>query len=400
MRRSFGLKFIVAVITALALLIGAGSVLAVVYLGSHQLYTQTPEDMTRQRLEDIAINLGENLAMHYAEEHYGVFPEDYPQRDTSFYSGVLDQNKGYYTLMDDRGNELESNVDPTVALEKMLCWDFTIWTEYPVVESMYEENGTVPDDTAAWEEFPEPTHSQEPLHTEFREYYNGLYQLSYYQGPEITVRIWLAEDAWSVYSSDYWWAVNTLYSLRYWFVLGVVLGAAVFLAGISYLTWAVGTKKGREGVKLVGLNRLPLDLYGAAVGGIGFAGAYFAAVMVDYSINGADLNFATAFLACAAAWFVALVAITYYCAVVAQFKAGGGYWWRNSIVGRILALLWKGLLKLCRALAAVFSLLPLIWQWLLGTGSMLLILAVTTYLAYLRYSYVRSNSFFCAYAIC
>ena len=396
MRRSFGLKLIVAVVTALALLIGAGSVLAVVYLGSHRLYTQTPEEMTRQRLEEIAIHLGDNLAAHYAWEHYGVFPEDYPDRDHDFYSAILEQNMGYYTLLDDGRNVLESNVDPTVALEKLYYCEFTATTEYPFAEAVHEENITVPEETVEWDgEEREPTHPQEEaLHTEFREYYEGVYQLSYYRGPEITVQIWLTEEAWSVYSSDYWWAVNTLYSLRYWFVLGVILGVAVFLAGISYLTWAVGTKKGREGVRLVGLNRLPLDLYGAAVGGIGFAVGYFGVLMADYSMDGAELNFAAAFLAGAAAFAVALLAITYYCAVVAQIKVGGGRWWRNSIVGRVLILLWKGFVKLCRALAAVFSLLPLIWQWLLGAGSLLLILVVTTYLAYLRYSYVRSNSFF------
>ena len=397
MRRSFGLKFIVAVITALALVIGAGSVLGVVYLGSHQLYTRTPADVARLQLEDVAMNMGDSLANQYAQNSFGVFPEDYPEhyRDSGFYSEVFDQGKGYYTLLDQQGKELESNVDPAVDLNKLQDFEFTVWTEYPVVESMYDENTTVPEATVEWDgdEYV-PTQPQDALHTEYREYYNEMYQLNYYQGPEITVKLWLSEDAWSVYTSDYWWAVNALYSLRYWFVLGVILGAAVFLAGISYLTWAVGTKKGREGVKLVGLNKLPLDLYGAAVGGIGFAGCYFASVMVDYSVNGTNLNFATAFLACAAAWFVALLAITYYCAVAAQFKLGGGHWWRNSVVGRVLALLWKGFAKLCKALVAVFALLPLIWQWLLGIGSMLLILAITTYLAYLRYSYVRPNSFF------
>ena len=396
MRRSFGLKFFVAVITALALLIGVGSVLAVIYLGSHQLYTRTPEDMTRQRLEDIAISLGENLAMHYTEEHYGIFPEDYPEqyRIHDFYTGVLEQGKGYYTLLDAQRNVLETNVDPAVALEKLPCFEFTVWTEYPVVESVYAENVTVPDGTAVWEEYPEATHPQEPLHTQIVEHYEGLFRVNYYQGPEITVRIWLAEDAWSLYSSDYWWVVNTMYSLRYWFVLGVILGVAVFLAGISYLTWAVGTKKGREGVKLVGLNKLPLDLYGAAAGGIGFAVGYFAVVMVDYSMDGADLNFAAAFLACGAAWFVALLAITYYCGIVAQFKVGGGHWWRNSIVGRILGLLWKGIVKLAKIMAAVISMLPLIWQWLLIAGSAFLILVITGYLAFLRSSYVRYNGVF------
>ena len=375
MRRSFGLKFFVAVITALALLIGAGSVLAVIYLGSHQLYTHTPEDVTKQRLEEIAISLGENLAMHYTEEHYGIFPEDYPEqyRIHDFYTGVLEQGKGYYTLLDAQRNVLETNVDPAVALEKLPCFEFTVWTEYPVVESVYAENVTVPDGTAVWEEYPEATHPQEPLHTQIVEHYEGLFRVNYYQGPEITARIWLAEDAWSLYSSDYWWVVNAMYSLRYWFVLGVILGVAVFLAGISYLTWAVGTKKGREGVKLVGLNKLPLDLYGAAAGGIGFAVGYFAVVMVDYSMDGADLNFAAAFLACGAAWFVALLAITYYCGIVAQFKVGSGHWWRNSIVGRILGLLWKGLVKLGKVLATVFYLLPLIWQWLLTAFAMVFI---------------------------
>ena len=274
MSRSFGLKFIVALITALALVVGAGSVLAVVYLGEYDLYTETPQELTQRYLEDLALNMGDNLAQRYTTEKYGSFPEGFPEHFNSYESYLVSEKKAYYTLLDENRNVLETNVDPQIALEKLYHCEFTVGTEYPVAVSALSDftDATFPAEYFADAASTDPTlPMEEYLHDSYLEDENNLYHIYYYRGPEIIVQTRLTEDAWTTYSSDYWWAVNLLYSLRYWFVLGVILGVGLFLAGISYLTWAVGTRKGREGVKLVGLNRLPLDIYGAAIGGIGFA---------------------------------------------------------------------------------------------------------------------------------
>ena len=379
MSRSFGLKMFVAVITALALVIGAGSTVAVIYLGSHDLYTRTPEQLAQSRLEDIAWSISDNLVENYVRNHYGEIPEGHPDYRDNYESAVLSQGLGFYTLKDAGGNVLESTYDAKAVTAGMHYTQFTFSTQYPVVEVLPRDetdttfpgdpDGTVPQATYAWDEY---------LHDEIMEFDDVIYHTMYFEGPELTLELWLQPQAWSVYSSDYWWAVNILYSLRFWFVAGVILGVSLFLSGITYLTWAVGTKKGREGVKLVGLNRLPLDLYGAAVGGIGVAGCYFMVLMMEYSVNGADLNLGTAFLACAAASAVALLAIIYYCAVAAQIKAGGWHWWKNSIVGRFLGFVWKYFLLALKGLAAVFYMLPLIWQWLVAAAVLSIGLVITT----------------------
>ena len=55
-------------------------------------------------------------------------------------------------------------------------------------------------------------------------------------------------------------------------------------------------------------------------------------------------------------------------ALAAQVKTKGGYWWRNSLVGRCLRLIYRGIRWLGKALYRLFCLFPVVWRLALVGG--------------------------------
>ena len=397
MSRSFGLKSLVILITALALIITVGSTASIIYLGSHGLYLSTPQQQEEVRLEEIGCSVAEAMANSYAFRQYGAGTDYLPYLYNHYESWAVDDGLAFYTIRDEKGTKLESNHDDGIITEDLYRVEVVLDSIYPILitEPADEPSATtLPPGSIAPETgvhdgatLPSPMDIQEAgnyLYEDYVEMDGVIYHAYYLQGPTYQVTVYLAREAWRTFSSDYWWAVNTLYSFRYHFIAGMIVGLILFLAGLTYLTWAVGRKKDSEEVHLVGLNRLPLDLYGAAAAVCVFACCWFTVLLLDFSLDGTDINLGLVFLACAAALAAAVVFVIYYYALAAQIKKGGGHWWKNSVTGRILRFVWKYLLLALKGIAAVFSMLPLVWQWLLAAAVLVLGLIIT--MDHARYS--------------
>ena len=259
------------------------------------------------------------------------------------------------------------------------------------------------------------------------------FAFTYQNLPPYTVELYLLPEA--MPEAYGWTLLHRLWVARYqlFWVLGV--SALCFAVFMVWLCVAAGRKKGTDEIKAGGLNCIPLDLYlagacflvcGAAV--LGYEVMYFLMrempkILIPVALLG---SFA-----------VCLIIVAFFFACAAQFKTEDGYWWRNSVTGRCLRLivwlwnklidicgwifsrlpnflkavfgklklwtvalftfgwrainwLWNLFVRICRRawemvktafrwmgakLAAFFSLLPLMWQWLV-TGAVVLI-AVT-----------------------
>ena len=140
------------------------------------------------------------------------------------------------------------------------------------------------------------------------------------------------------------------------------------------------------------LNRLPLDLYLAAAIGISVFGAWCAFELLDMLFSQDGYNVLMIVLLCGCGIIVAATDIGFFTAVAAQFKVPGGFWWRHSLCGRVMKLVWKALLKIWGYVGKVFrriggyirdvfAMLPVIWKWIAGgalLGFFLVIICAST----------------------
>ena len=183
--------------------------------------------------------------------------------------------------------------------------------------------------------------------------------------------------------------------------LFLILGTSLLVFAILavYLCCAAGRKPKCAEVKAGGLNRLPLDLYlliavlsisGLAVIGVetGNGLLRWQSDLLVFSAGAAGMGY----LAC-------LIFVGFCFAFVAQIKTPGGYWWRNSLCGRIarLGLGLLGWLKNCLFVTLIpggiglvkkawnkvtqlihgwMTMLPLSWQWLAAEAGFFLLLVI------------------------
>ncbi len=394
MSRSIGLKVIAVLLAALSLVLAVGSVASVIYLGSNDLYTKSPAQVEEEYFERASIELADYVASRYAEREYGFIPEqlqDSARFYTSYDYTMLQEGLAFYTLQTEGGLLLDSNYNAETASKDLLKYEHTITPTYPIVVqfdpgSTGTAQDSLTDPTAAHNSSDNKNVLSSTTETTanefiyFDEYWgenDDYYHIYYYEAPACQVTVYLSPTVFYHYSTDYWWAINAMYELRYFFAIGAVLGVLLFIGSLTYLTWAVGKKKGSEEVLLVGLNKLPLDLYGLSAIFVGFYMVWITAKLLGNSVDGVNINFAFVFLACAVAVGVAILAVLYYCALAVQCKVGDLYWWRNSIVGRALRLLWKGLRLVAKGLVALVSMLPIIWQWLVIAGALVILLIIS-----------------------
>ena len=241
--------------------------------------------------------------------------------------------------------------------------------------------------------------------------------------PPYTVDLYLLPGA--MPEEHIWSLLRTVWVYRkdLFFVLGFSLLA--FAISAVYLCCSAGRKPGREEIKAGGFNCLPLDLY-LALGGTAIA----LLVVFGYEVSEYLLRYSPKVLVpfvAIAGYGACLIFVGFCFACAAQLKAPDYYWWRNSITGRcckLLGKLWHLFLRVCswiwqhiplwvrwclltakkiilwawnlviaiwmflwrlvkrfclwcgRKLARLYSLLPLIWQWLLVGCIMLLMMAM------------------------
>ena len=316
--------------------------------------------------------------------------------------------------------------------------DPTEETSVPTEEtSVPTEEATLPSETAV-EEIPEATEPVMAMAAEGSEEIYSYYDqashqrkyvhLGYEELPGYTVTVQLTADAFQ-YSQD-WLLIRLVYEVSDYLIYILVGSLLLFAIFAVYLCCAAGRKPGSKEVKAGGLNAMPLELY-AGICGCGITLLALLGVEGTEYLLKSDL---TNGILCAllSAYGVCLLIVAFCFCCAAQFKTPGGYWWRNSLCGLTVRLLWKlckwllkgfekldgiwdkklwpgikalfrwafGLAVLVakqiwqwagkllrfaqnllqrmgRAMNRFFSMLPLTWQWLLSGGAMIFFLFIT-----------------------
>lgn len=355
MKYSVVTKFLAILLAACALTVAVGSAVGVIFLTQEGLYDQDyqiwEDNVYRTRGQTLATCMAESYAARELGDltvgqlqqiNWGNTPEAI---STMWY---VDPEGWCYQIADKQGNVLESNY--TEGFEAAYMFINPLTVNYPV-------QCTVADD---WEE----KHSyqyQEDVPRAF------LY-LRYEESPEFTVTVWMAQDCLREFSGAELRVVKLLADIQDEMTVGIVAGLLLAAACIVYLCCAAGRSRLSGEIRPGGLNRLPLDFYGAGAGGGGFLlfllSVQSAESVVNYYHNG-NLNMAWFVLSALAMLGATLCVIGFVFALAAQGKMGRGYIWRNSLVGRCLRRLKQLVVLGYRALCKLIGLLPLTWKYLL-----------------------------------
>ena len=176
------------------------------------------------------------------------------------------------------------------------------------------------------------------------------------------------------------------YENRYALILSGVAIALLLVGLTTYLCCAAGHKPGRKELRAGGLNRAPFDAYLAAAGFLFVAAMVFATELsplydlsyVPYSEKMGMRDFSPLeYLVCGGLCYGAfLLFFMVVFAFAAQVKTPGWFLVKNSLIGRVLWLLYKLVRLTVRGIGRVFSLLPVIWQWLLAGLYLLLCMGI------------------------
>ena len=182
--------------------------------------------------------------------------------------------------------------------------------------------------------------------------------------------------------------LELLFNARMYMIGVIIISFCLFAAAFVFMMIIAGKNPKTGAAEPKALNRLPLDLYLAAaiLGTIG--GSFLIYELLDLFIyENSNYNLLFAMLICGCGVAVAALDMGFFTALAAQFKVPDFYWWKNSICGRVLKLVWKyvrivlgyvgkGFGCVARYIREVFAMLPVIWKWIAAGGILGIILLI------------------------
>ena len=376
MKYHFGFKVLAFVLAACALVACFGSLAVVISLAQEGLYVNSPEEYRDQTLESKAEHLAQYVLDRYTAVHLGECDEsalayagrDYTNEDISRWLGLTPVGWDY-RIEDLAGKEMEANYRPFLS-QDVRTYTIARSSTYPVHVTAAEGNELAEDTRWIWRDY---------YYTETEEHY-----LYYYDSPTYNVTISIRPDAMRYYYGYPILSqtqVEWLYSMRYWAIAAVGISLLVLILCAIYLCCAAGRSHRHDEIRLKGLTKLPLDVYGAAAG-VGCVA--LAALGIDLLDNllWSDTLYILGIAASAGLLLAAaLVAGLWLYAVVAQIKRKDGTWWHRSLIGWLLQQIGRFFRFVFRAMKRLFGLMPLIWQWLLTAAAMVIVPLFCLFLA-------------------
>lgn len=393
------MKTVAILLCALALVAVAGSGLALVAMEHFDLYSQNPEEYRLEQMKSeaewvaqtaAAVANGERLGNlsrieGLTEEGLCEVTHVSPLRYYNLQNGAY-----YYRLSDAQGKVVSENL-PQGEAAKLPKYSFSVSESYPVLTLWKDPEEPTTPETVPWEygagelaptDVAYDTELYDSTLDVFANEEWRTYLVRYLPGPTYEATVWLSDALREGENTAAWTLVEWFYSLRNAWLGILIAGILMSIACLVYLGWAAGRDR-EDKIHPAAFNRLPLDLHLLLFGG-GALGLFALAWALGESVlYGADrLRLASMALAGLLAVGSAALCVGFYCALAAQLKQKGGYWWRHSVTGWCLRKLWRLCRKAGRFLGRLISLMPLIWQWLLLGCAMGLALIVATLRAY------------------
>ena len=342
-RYSLALKTGCFLLLLVALVVDVAGGAAACYLADQGAYTISREDMLEMGLQERCGAVADNVARAYAQETYGAAEEDLPgylfayaydghwQLYPQYYMG---QSNYRYEIRDGAGNLLKSTYNGEGCLARL--------------ESVQTVSEILVDS---------PPYGDRLEETESSGIYWKAVDLTY------TVTGYVLQDlAYDDQFSQYVTLVGNMYQYRFALVVLVCVCLAALLCLVVYLLSAAGHRPDRQGIALNPFDKLPGDLYLAAVIG----GVTLLAMLFHRSFYWEGWITLVTGIACLLA--AGILVTAFLMSLATRVKYGQGYWWRRSVIGFCLVLLLRACRFVVRGARSLFGMLPTIWKWLLIGG--------------------------------
>ena len=352
MMRSVALKFIAFVLAAVFLVCAAGSLLCIGILGYQGLYDRDFEALTNDTLEQRGEAIAWECLRVYASYTLGGCPETVL---LALYGDIYADAQGNWNVTIRQGDEVLASLNGQPG--RAQHFQYTLSVSYLSVNA--PENGG--EDTV----YISVLEDGEPVD----------YLLYECASPEYTVTVQLSPE---LAVGENYALLEQLYTARYRLIALAAVSLLLFAACLVYLCCAAGRSPGSRVVRPGGLNRLPLDLYIGILALLGYGVLFFGVELLN-GAAGSGLGNTAVLLGIMVALVLSLMVMALVFALASQLKTKGGYWWRNSLIGRVLLLIGKGIYGLCKAVYRLFCLIPVVWRLaLIGGGAGLLLFVVLT----------------------
>ena len=413
---AFWVKCLTFSLAVVMLLCVAASGLGILVAGSFNMFGyEAYESWRYSRSQNMAEQMAYQVMQDYAAK-YSNNPQWLLEQTGFAFSienGVswfnLSQEDWYYEVLDPRGKLVASTQkildDPLV----FVFGDMT--SHYPVIvtpEASIAAEATEEPPLAAPTQT-EPTMDTTPAVTQptiaaeiyVENVYNPEEYYDVYYDPYSDKEVWVQYDLLEGYQVNIALAgdhscyyinegipmelLQWLFSSRAELIAAAVGSFLLFVLALVFLMYIAGKSPVTGEAIPKGLNKLPLDLYLAAAVLISGFGSW----VVYESLNILfDTNVYRALiiaLMCGCGLGIAATDVGFFMALAAQCKVSGGYWWRNSICGRVLVWIFKwcrkGFRFAYKAIGRLFGMLPVMWEWIAvgaALGIVLLLICATS----------------------
>ena len=362
MKNSIAIKFIAILLAAITLVGAVVSAAGIALLGWLNLYSASSYEQWQEReVEERAESLARNVILRYCIDAYSDVPMEvceqylwiWTEINYESWIGILPDSYSF-AIIDQTGSVVYSEGEDAL---KGLGYEYTLWASYPVLtdQTQYEDS---------W-------------------YFNGKENyIIFRDSPAYTVRVYMTAESLDHYQGIPVIYIDTLFCVRYWLIAVLAVCLLTFAALAVYLCCAAGKKTGTGEVSPGGLNRVPLDIYLAAGGGICVGLVALAWLILDSWVINESLNVGGLVLATLVLLVVAVVIIGFFFAVAAQAKVSRTYWIRHTLIGTLAILLFRGFRFVFRAIGKLFSLMPMIWQHVLIALGMAFMIFIAVLISY------------------
>ena len=175
------------------------------------------------------------------------------------------------------------------------------------------------------------------------------------------------------------------YNMRYWGIPLAFLSLVCAAACLVFMFYAAGHKGKTDEIHLGWFDKIPLDLLLAVLGT-----AFFVVIQViaEWTWFASVVVIMMLIALCVLADGMLLLAALMTIAV--RVKAGGGIWWRNTVIFWALRLVWRCARAICRwtgrAYRSVSGRLPIIWRTVLVSGAAIFFEMLLSAFAFNSYS--------------
>lgn len=354
-RYSLLFKLLAFILASLCLLTALFCGYGTISLFSANLYQEYPDSLAESLCYEDGRQLALNAAREYAATTIGNCPKELVEHlyGLHYYGGSL-------VSISEEGEEVYSRGD---SVKDGITIHYSLRFDCPTIvekDTQKEEPGNIAggsdntdtddtqDQTTTTPSAPDTT--QRPIYT-YEVLVSGkriVYEVRY---TEITLDATVTLDQSKLNNTNYQ-MLSTFFPYRYLFIWGFAITLLSGIALVVYLLWVAGRGKGGV-VELVGLSKLPLDVYALFVCllFLGLHALFYALFDTIYTFHILVFNLIGIAL-------TVPMLLGFFYIFAAQSKCKGGYWWHHSLIGRFCRFCFKGI-------GALLNMLPAIWQWLI-----------------------------------